>query len=262
MVNRTFVFHSYKGGTGKTTIAANLAVMCAQRGKNVCMLDFDFRAPSLYFLFKTKPRSGAWLNDFLEDKCTISNALHKIDIPTEGKLAIGFANPASDVMREINRKDRKWWATVLRRLLDTKRAILGDLGFDLLFFDTSPGIHDSSMNALAVSDMIVLTLKRDELDVEGTKELIEWFYKRLGRQTAMIINRVLFQPNAPVANDQEERLSEEVHGKFGFPVVGVIPCFCDLLIDGSHLLYSLEKPDHPFVERLSMIADVMEKPGE
>lgn len=258
-MNGTFVFHSYKGGTGKTTIAANLAAMYVQRGKNVCMLDFDFRAPSLHFLFETKPKPGTWLNDFLNGKCSIADVLYKVNIHNEGKLAVGFADPSSDAMWDMTRKDRKWWANILHLLLDAKRTILKDLGFDFLVFDTSPGVQYSSMNALAVSDMVVLTLKRDEFDVEGTKELVEGFHEKLGRRTAMILNKVLFHPYGQVSGGEEKSLSERVRAKFGFPVLGVIPCFCDLSIDGSQLLYALKKPDHPFVKRLSVIADKIEK---
>jgi len=63
---KTIAIHSYKGGTGKTSIAVNLAVIYAIKGKNVCILDYDFRAPSLQIAFKEKPRF--WLNDFLGRK--------------------------------------------------------------------------------------------------------------------------------------------------------------------------------------------------
>jgi chromosome partitioning protein len=258
MVNRTFVFHSYKGGTGKTTIAANLAVIYAQRGKKVCMLDFDFRAPSLHFMFGIKPKNGTWLNDFLNGKCNIADVLYEVNVHGDGKLAVGFANPSSDAMWEITRKERKWWAKILRHLLDTKRTLLRDSGFDYLVFDTSPGVQDSSMNALAISDVIVLTLKGDELDVEGTKELMR-FHQKLGRRTSMVLNRILFQPYELVSSEQEENLLEKVHEEFEFPVLGIIPCFCDLLIDGSHVLYALKKPSHPFVKKVSAIANSIEE---
>lgn len=266
-MDRTLVFHSYKGGTGKTTIAANLAALYAQKGRNVCMFDFDFRAPSLNLLFGITPKKGAWLNDFLNEECEISDMLYKVNFLNQAELDVGFANPSSEAMWEMNRKDQKWWAKILRQLLETKRKIFGELGFDLLVFDTSPGIQDSSMNALAVSDLVLLTLRQDELDAEGTKELAHDFHGKLGCKTAMILNRVLFQPYTQVSSEEEEKLTKEAQEEFGFPVIGVIPCYCDLSITGiaergearENILYSLKKPNHQFVKRLSAIADRMEK---
>jgi MinD-like ATPase involved in chromosome partitioning or flagellar assembly len=40
---RTIVaVHSYKGGTGKTLVSANLATLIAAKGKKTCLLDMDF----------------------------------------------------------------------------------------------------------------------------------------------------------------------------------------------------------------------------
>jgi len=200
-----------------------------------------------------------WLNDFLDNKCSISEALCEVNVGTDGKLAVGFANPSSEAMRDITKKDRKVWRNIFHRLLKTKRTIFKDLGFDYLIFDTSPGIQDSSMNALAVSDAVLLTLKHDELDMEGTKELARKFHAKLARRTAIILNRVLFEPYTQISSEDEESLSERVHEEFGFPVVEVIPCFCDLSIDGTRFLYPMKKPHHPFVKRLSRIAEAVEK---
>ena len=44
---KTVLFYSFRGGTGCTTVLANVAVALCQMGKNVCMLDFNFEAPGL-----------------------------------------------------------------------------------------------------------------------------------------------------------------------------------------------------------------------
>jgi chromosome partitioning protein len=54
-LGKTLAFHSYKGGTGKTTLIANLAALYATNGMNICLLDFDLYAPSLGMYFRKKP---------------------------------------------------------------------------------------------------------------------------------------------------------------------------------------------------------------
>lgn len=53
---KTLAFHPYKGGTGKTTLIANLAATYAMGGKRVCLLDFDLYAPSLVTYFRKNYR--------------------------------------------------------------------------------------------------------------------------------------------------------------------------------------------------------------
>jgi MinD-like ATPase involved in chromosome partitioning or flagellar assembly len=56
-------FHSYKGGTGKTTIGANLEALLAKKGCRVFLLDLEVYTPSLQAYFDKEPRK--WINDFL-----------------------------------------------------------------------------------------------------------------------------------------------------------------------------------------------------
>ena len=46
-MTKCIAFHSYKGGTGKTTLAGNFAAVLAKLGFRVCLLDLDVYAPSL-----------------------------------------------------------------------------------------------------------------------------------------------------------------------------------------------------------------------
>ena len=99
-IGKTFAFHSYKGGTGKTTLIANLAALYAMNGMNVCLLDFDLYAPSLGMYFRKNPTT--YLNDLLRgelDKRSgkVDSSSLITDVSSElglkGKLFIGFSSP-------------------------------------------------------------------------------------------------------------------------------------------------------------------------
>jgi len=61
--------HSYKGRTGKTLLSVNLAMIFADNGKKVCLLDFDLRAPSLSSTFNNNNK--CWVNDYLNKSCKV-----------------------------------------------------------------------------------------------------------------------------------------------------------------------------------------------
>lgn len=46
---KTLTFYSYKGGTGRSLLLANVAHYLASQGKRVVAADFDFEAPSLHY---------------------------------------------------------------------------------------------------------------------------------------------------------------------------------------------------------------------
>ena len=73
MIGKCISFHSYKGGTGKTTLAANFSYLLASKGYNVYLLDLDFYAPSLYTYFNYEPEF--WINDYLKNKADLEDIM-------------------------------------------------------------------------------------------------------------------------------------------------------------------------------------------
>ena len=72
-MTRCIAFHSYKGGTGKTTLACNSAALLASKGYKVCLLDLDIYAPSFQTYFESAPSTG--INDFLNSKVEVGKAM-------------------------------------------------------------------------------------------------------------------------------------------------------------------------------------------
>jgi MinD-like ATPase involved in chromosome partitioning or flagellar assembly len=249
---KTIAIHSYKGGTGKTSIAVNLAVIYAIKGKNVCILDYDFRAPSLQIAFKEKPRF--WLNDFLEGNISLQDALIELSnkYNFKGKLLAGFANPNVQALRSMMTKDRVWEMRALHKTLSAKRSLNQEMGIDILIFDTSPGMIYSSINALASSDLIFIVMKGDEFDLEGTKELINGLYEVLGKKAQIILNKI---PLNYFSNEASEKLKSLIQEKLGLPIAGLIPCDCNLLATGGKSIVAINQPNHPFVKAILNIAE-------
>ena len=169
-VGVALTFHSYKGGTGKTSLSVNIAAQMAINGKHVVIADFDLRAPSLFSVFPRTPRG--YVNDFLNGECDFNDVLVEVgdDLTSkspEGRLRVALANPDSTAIQHIQYQGRKWQYQALQRILRMKKDLLMEKDVDVLIFDTSPGINFMALNVLSVSDAIILVSRTDENDIEG-----------------------------------------------------------------------------------------------
>jgi chromosome partitioning protein len=73
LMTKCIAFHSYKGGTGKTTLACNCAAALAKKGYSVCLFDLDIYAPSFQIYFQREPDKG--INDFLDSTATVEDVM-------------------------------------------------------------------------------------------------------------------------------------------------------------------------------------------
>lgn len=261
---RFIALHSYKGGTGKTILSLNLTEAFRKRGRNVCLFDFDFRAPSQHVWFEA---TGAkyWLNDFLDGKCSIKKALINVpDNPTGsyGKLMVGLANPSTEAIRDISSKNRRWEMRALGRLLSV-RMFLQDNGFDLLIIDSSPGLLYSSINAIVSSDVALVAATLETSDLQGAMTMIRQLYDLFDTKTALVLNRLMDIETLKVPGMKGDKRGGFVYN--GLPVLAVIPCFCDVQKAGRGYVMVRERPDHPFtqiVEKMAASIDPQSRPAE
>jgi non-specific protein-tyrosine kinase len=91
---RTLVVTSMMPGEGKTTVAANLAVVLAQSGRRVILVDTDLRRPTLHTVFNVAKNPG--FTDILLGYATASAALQHTAVPNLRVLPCGPrpSNPA------------------------------------------------------------------------------------------------------------------------------------------------------------------------
>ncbi len=251
-MGKIIAVHSYKGGTGKTLLSVNLAVTFAKQGKKVCLFDLDFRAPSLFATLKVQG-AECWVNDYLNNNCDINKVLLDLRqrINGKGKLFVGLANPATEAIRDMSAKDRKWEMHALGRLLYLRNALLNDKEFDYLIFDTSPGLQYSSINAVVAADLVAVVTTGDRSDVDGTRRMLRELYNLFEKKTGVVINKVLdFN-----SKNKREELNDRVKNTYQVPLLGIVPCFCDILRAEGSFIFALDKPEHPF----SMLLDEMAK---
>lgn len=120
-------------GAGKSFTCVNLAVVSAQGGLRVCLVDCDMRRGQLRKYFGLS-RQGAGLSDVLSDVSPLADALHETHIENLHVIPAGAypPNPSELLMR-----DRL--GTLIREL---------DAQFDLILLDCAP--------TLAVTDPVIV----------------------------------------------------------------------------------------------------------
>lgn len=256
-MGRAIAIHSFRGGTGKTVIATNLAAIYANQGLNVALLDLDFRAPSLTDVFTkdVKKPINCWLNDFLDGRCSPDQALKDVskNYQLKGKLLLGLANPAIEAIRNSMEKSRAWEVTAVKRLFSLKSSLFDNKQIDYCIFDTSPGIQYSSINALVSSEISILVSTPENLELEGVRNTLTNLYDSFNKETLILINKV-FPETQKLDNTKQKDLVFRVENKLKRPVAGIIPCYCDVLQAKKPTILAIEKPNHPFVKNLEDVA--------
>lgn len=250
-MGKILAVHSYKGGTGKTLLSVNLAAALAKNGKKVCLFDLDFRAPSLFALLKSE-NSECWLNDYLNGECSIDKVLIDLSgrIEENGAFYAALANPATEAIRDMSAKDRKWEMRALGKLLSLRNSLIKDQKFDYLVFDTSPGLQYSSINAIVTADLVVVATTGDRSDVNGTSRMLKELYSLFEKKTGLVINKVL--DSASLSNKDE--MNSRVKNIYQVPMLALVPCFCEILRAEGNLIFAQDKPNHPFTKILKEIA--------
>jgi len=257
-MTRMISIHSSRGGTGKSLIASNLAAILASRGLNVALLDFDFRAPSLVTIFQAEKGSHRFMNDYLDGKAKLGEVMVDLSesLGCSGTLRVGFANMEIDAIRVLAKKDRKWQARALKKVLRLKEELSDLMDASLILIDTSPGIQYSSVNAVVGSDLSMIVATMDILDLEGSQRMYRDLYQPFEKKALIVINKAM--PH-DIFGENRNALIEEVRVRFSQPPLAVIPCFCDNLLAKSASLYIRHKPGHPITCALNEIALRIEK---
>jgi MinD-like ATPase involved in chromosome partitioning or flagellar assembly len=241
--------HSYRGGTGKSNLTANLASSLVQQGKRVAVVDTDLQSPGLHVLFGMSPQQiGLNLNDYLYGRCSIEQAVHDVtdklgpDVPTPGAL---YLVPASIKAGEITRVLREGYEVNV--LTDGFRKLITTFHLDYLFIDTHPGLNEETLLSLLISDILVLILRPDQQDFQGTAVTVEVARKLRVQKLLLVVNKVLPKLDAV-------SLKQQIEQAYDAPVAGILPVSEEMIELGSASIFSLAYPEHPYSREVREIA--------
>ena len=175
---RVISIANFKGGTGKTVTACNLAAELADLGRRVLLIDAD-------------PQHNA--SDFFgadyDWPCTLTDVLEGTaepywpdNVSATGREGLDILPADMGLLRLDLAAIANGSSEALRRLTDFLDAVREDDAYDAVIFDCPPSFTAASVAALVNSDEVILPTRVDAFSRAGVEELISQI-RSLGRST-------------------------------------------------------------------------------
>jgi MinD-like ATPase involved in chromosome partitioning or flagellar assembly len=257
-VPKIIAVHSFRGGTGKSSFVASLAVLLARLGRRVGVVDTDIQSPGIHVLFGLGGHAPLkTLNDFLWGRCPIEQTA--LDVGPSLRTAAGgvafpaerlYLIPSSTNAGEIARVLREGYD--VRQLISGYRELVRRLRLDYLLIDTHPGLNEETLVSLAISDVLLLLLRPDRQDYQGTAVTLEVARMFDLPETRLVVNKVL--PALDAAS-----IRQQAAASYGVPIAAVLPLSEEMLLLGSAEIFSLRYPDHGWTAELARIAAELDR---
>lgn len=149
---KTIMVTSPHPGEGKSTTIANLAVVFAQQGKKVLLIDTDLRKPTIHYTFNIYNTIG--LSNVLLKQAVLGNAIQVTPVVNLSILPSGTVPPYPAELLE---------SKMMHELIERLKV-----DFDIVLFDTPPLLAVTDAQILANKcDASILVLKSGSTEVSA-----------------------------------------------------------------------------------------------
>ncbi len=226
----TIAMASGKGGTGKTTTSANLAVALSKFGKDVIVLDADIAMANLELVMGLDGKPIT-LNDVLAGRATIDQAIY------EGPAGVKVI-PAGVSLDGFRRAKPEKLVEVLTKLHDMA---------DIIIIDCPAGIGKEALSAISTAEHLILVVNPEISSISDALKIIA-IAKRFGTNIlGTIVNRT--------AMEDTELSAKAIETILETPILGIIPEDPNVrrcAAFGEPIV--LKYPDSPAAEAIMQIA--------
>jgi septum site-determining protein MinD len=215
----TIVVTSGKGGVGKTTTSASIAVGLAKRGKRVAVIDFDIGLRNLDLIMGCERRVVYDFVNVIQGDCLLKQALIK-----DKRIETLFVLAASQT------RDKDALTS------DGVKRVLGELaadGFDYIICDSPAGIEKGAHLAMYFADRAVVVVNPEVSSVRDSDRILGLLASRTQRAeqgNGGVKEHLLLTRYSPSRVASGEMMSiDDVKDILGLDVVGVVPESPDVL---------------------------------
>jgi len=238
--------HSYRGGTGKSNITANIATLLARAGRRIGIVDTDIQSPGIHILFgldESEIRHS--LNDYLWGTChikeTAQDVTSRLTTNITGHI---FLVPSSMKAGDIARVLREGYDVGVLR--DGFQELIDALKLDVLMIDTHPGLNEETLLSIAISDTLVIVLRPDQQDYQGTSVTVEVARKLDVPRLLLIVNKV---PSVFNIADVKARVEQT----YRCDVAAVLSHSDEMMALASAGIFVQRHPYHPITTALDQV---------
>lgn len=170
---KSLIVTSSGPGEGKSSTTANLAVVYAQQGKKVLLVDADLRKPTMHYTFRLDNLRG--LSNVLVGENTIDEATNRTDIEALDVMTCGPIPPNPAELLASRKME-----TFLKEAL---------FSYDLVIFDTPPVLAVTDAQILAnIVDGSILVVRSGDTEIEPAQRAKEALEPAKAKLLGVVLN--------------------------------------------------------------------------
>ncbi len=164
---------SVKGGVGKTTTVANLATTFAKLGYKTLAIDANITGANLGLHLGTSSRNILTIHDVLKDNVKIKEAIYKHSLGFHVLLGGIYLNDLDNVNMSL----------IKRKIEPIKKE------YDIILIDCAAGLGNEALNAINVSDEVVIITTPELPSVADAYKLVEYAENNWIPISGVIVNK-------------------------------------------------------------------------
>jgi capsular exopolysaccharide synthesis family protein len=172
---RSLLVTSSGPSEGKSSTTANLAVVFAQQGKKVLLIDGDLRKPTVHYAFKFDNRIG--LSTLLVGEKPLEESIKETDIPNLDILTSGPIPPNPSELLGSN---------AMKKMLQ-----LAEERYDIILLDTPPVLAVTDAQILAnICDGSMIVVRSEQTEYQAIQKAKELLVPADAKLIGIILNDV------------------------------------------------------------------------